>query len=68
MKMIFHFARVADSDITVEGATPGDCYQKAVEERDSQFKQVCFPTTGGKVIDEEKKSLVNPAGKGTLDV
>ena len=62
MKMIFHFARVADSDITVDGTTPGECYQKAVEDRAIQFRQVCFPTTGGKVVEEEKKhSLVSPA-------
>lgn len=61
MKMTFHFARVADSDITVDGATPGECYQNAVEERAAQFKQVCYPTTGGKVVEEEKRhSLVSP--------
>jgi hypothetical protein len=59
MKMVFHFSRVADSDITVEGATPGECYQKAVEERAEQFKAVCFPTTGGKTVVPDP-SLVTP--------
>ena len=62
MKMTFHFARVADADITTEGDSPGACYQKAIDERLVQFEAVAFPTTGGKVIEEDKKSLTNPLG------
>jgi len=32
MKMTFHFSRVADSDITVEGETIAECTQKAFDE------------------------------------
>jgi hypothetical protein len=59
MKIQFHFARVPDADITTEGDNPGDCFQKAVEERGKQFEQVKFPATGGKEITEPK-TLVNP--------
>jgi len=62
MKMIFHFARVADSDITVEGATPGDCYQKAY---DARMKQVTPVKVQGEVVDDA--TLVNPE-KGKLTV
>lgn len=31
--MTFHFSRVADSDITVEGATISECSQKAFDQR-----------------------------------
>jgi hypothetical protein len=33
MKMTFHFSRVADSDITVEGSTVSECTQKAYDQR-----------------------------------
>ena len=48
MKMIFHFSRVVDSDITVEAATFGECVQKAIEER----VRVCTPTKiNGEVVE-----------------
>lgn len=59
MKMSFHFSRIPDADIAVEGDNPGVCFQKAVEERGKQFEQAKFPATGGKEIIEPK-SLVNP--------
>jgi hypothetical protein len=49
MKMIFHFVRAADSDITVEGATPGECYQKAY---DARMIEVTPTTVQGKVVQE----------------
>jgi hypothetical protein len=61
MKMIFHFARVADTDIDVDGATPGECYQKAIDIRRTQFEAVVLPTVG-KIVDEDKKTIVNPLG------
>jgi hypothetical protein len=57
MKMIFHFTRVSDCDITTEGATQGECYQKAIDERMNQFKAASLPATGGKEVDQ---SLVTP--------
>jgi hypothetical protein len=33
MKMTFHFVRVADSDITVEGINVFECTQKAYDQR-----------------------------------
>jgi len=59
MRMTFHFARVADSDITVDGATPGECYQKAYDER---MKQVTPTKVQGEVTED--KSLVSPLGVG----
>ena len=40
MKMTFHFVRIPDSDVTVEGTSIADCTQKAVELRSVQ----CMPT------------------------
>lgn len=40
MKMVFHFSRVIDSDIHVEGADFGDCVRKAIEQR----MAMCTPT------------------------
>jgi hypothetical protein len=40
MKMTFHFVRIPDSDITVEGTSIADCTQKAIELRSVQ----CMPT------------------------
>lgn len=57
MKMIFHFAGVPACDTTTDGETPGECYQKAIDERKAQFEQASLPTTGGKVVDP---SLVSP--------
>jgi hypothetical protein len=65
MKMVFHFARVPDSDITVEGATLGECTQRAYDER---MKQVTPVKVQGEVVGD---SLVSPSGstsKGTLGV
>jgi hypothetical protein len=59
MKISFHFSRVPDADIITEGENPGDCFQKAVIERNKQFEQAKFPATGGKEIIEHK-SLVSP--------
>ena len=57
MKMIYHFSRVPDCDITSGGDTPGECYQKAIDERKEQFEAAAFPTTGGKIVEP---SLVTP--------
>jgi len=62
MKIVYHFARVADTDIAGEGATPGECYQNAVDERKTQLDAASLPTTGGKIVDEDKKTIVNPLG------
>lgn len=48
MKMVFHFIRVPDSDIPVEGATPAECMQKAYDER---MKQVAPIKITGEVIE-----------------
>ena len=40
IKMVFHFSRVIDSDIHVEGADFGECVQKAINER----MKACTPT------------------------
>lgn len=48
MKMIFHFIRVPDSDIPVEGATPAECMQKAYDER---MKQVAPVKITGEVVE-----------------
>lgn len=40
MKMIYHFPRVMDADITVEGETEGVCLDKALAERAKQCKPV----------------------------
>jgi hypothetical protein len=48
MKMIFHFSRVIDSDITVEAENFGDCVQKAIEER----MKACTPTKiNGEIVE-----------------
>jgi hypothetical protein len=33
MKMVFHFIKIPDSDITIEGATMAECLQKAIAAR-----------------------------------
>ena len=48
MKMIFHFARILDSDIPVEGATEGECLDKALAEWMKQCKPVAVK---GEVIE-----------------
>lgn len=55
MKMIFHFSRAVDSDITVEGSDIADCAQKAFNER---MKQVTPNKIQGEVV--EGKSFVDP--------
>lgn len=40
MKMIYHFTRVTDADIAVEGETEGQCLDKALAERAKQCKPV----------------------------
>ena len=49
MKMVFHFVRVPDSDIPVEGATISECTQKAFDER---MKQVTPTSIKGEVFNE----------------
>jgi hypothetical protein len=49
MKMIFHFIRAVDSDITVEGATIVECTQKAY---DARMVEVTPTTIQGKVVPE----------------
>lgn len=49
MKMVFHFVRVADSDITVEGATMAECTQKAF---DARMVEVTPIVIQGKVVQE----------------
>ncbi|MDD3961298.1 MAG: hypothetical protein PHT77_05485 [Bacteroidales bacterium] len=48
MKMIYHFIRVADSDIPVEGADIAECTGKAIAER---MKQVTPTKIQGEVIE-----------------
>ena len=48
MKMVFHFTRVADSDIVVEAATIAECAQKAFDER---MKQVTPTKIQGEVAE-----------------
>jgi len=59
MKIMFHFARIPDADVTTEGDNFGECYQKAVEERQKHFEALRLPASGGKEIIEPK-TLVNP--------
>jgi len=40
MKMIFHFTRIVDSDISVEGETEGQCLDCALQERMKQCKPI----------------------------
>ena len=48
MKMVFHFSRVVDSDITVEAETFGECVQTAIQER----IKACTPTKiNGEVVE-----------------
>jgi len=48
MKMIFHFSRVIDSDITVEADDFGACVQTAIAER----MKACTPTKiNGEVVE-----------------
>jgi len=50
MKMTFHFIRIPDADILAEGATPGECLQKALELRTIQ----CNPTNiNGRVVADD---------------
>jgi hypothetical protein len=46
--MIYHFSRVLDSDIAVEGATEGECLDKALAERMKQCKPVAVK---GEVVE-----------------
>jgi hypothetical protein len=55
MKMVFHFSRVVDSDITVEGSNVAECAQRAFDER---MKQITPTKIQGEVIED--KTLVNP--------
>ena len=48
LKMIYHFARILDSDIPVEGATEGECLDKALAERMKQCKPVAVK---GEVVE-----------------
>jgi len=48
MKMIFHFIRVVDADITVEAETFGECVERAIQER----IKACTPTKiNGEVVE-----------------
>jgi hypothetical protein len=49
MKMVFHFIRVIDSDITVEGATMAECMQKAL---DARITEVTPRRIVGEVVPE----------------
>lgn len=40
MKMVFHFIRVSDADITVDGSDISECVKKAVEQRMVQVTPV----------------------------
>jgi hypothetical protein len=55
MKMVFHFTRATDSDITVEGSTIAECAQRAFNER---MKQITPTKIQGEVVED--KTLVNP--------
>jgi hypothetical protein len=57
MKMTFHFVRVPDSDITVDGATFAECTQKAYDER---MKQVTPTKIQGELTES---SLVSAPQK-----
>jgi hypothetical protein len=48
LRMIYHFARVLDSDIAVEGNTEGECLDKAMLERAKQCKPVAVK---GEVVE-----------------
>lgn len=48
MKMIFHFPRIADTDIPVEAETEGQCLDKALSERMKQCKPVAVK---GEIIE-----------------
>ena len=48
MRMIFHFSRVIDADISVEAETFGECVNMAIQER----IKACTPTKiNGEVIE-----------------
>lgn len=48
LKMIYHFSRVLEKDITVEGSTEGECLDRALYER----MQQCKPTAvKGEVVE-----------------
>jgi len=49
MKMVFHFIRAIDSDITVEGATMAECMQKAL---DARMAEVTPRRIQGEVVPE----------------
>jgi len=49
MKMVFHFVRVVDSDITVEGETIVECTQKAL---DLRMAEVTPRRIQGEVVNE----------------
>ena len=49
MKMVFHFVRAVDSDITVDGETIADCTQKAL---DLRMAEVTPRRIQGEVVNE----------------
>ena len=49
MKMVFHFIRVIDSDITVEGATMIECMQKAL---DARMAEITPRRIQGEIVNE----------------
>jgi hypothetical protein len=55
MRMVFHFPRAADSDITVEGSTIAECAQRAYNER---MRQITPTKIQGEVVED--KTLVSP--------
>jgi hypothetical protein len=48
LKMIYHFPRILDSDIAVEGETEGQCLDKAIAERTKMCKPVAVK---GEIIE-----------------
>ena len=55
MKMLFHYPRISESNITVDGADMVECAQKSFAER---MKQVTPTKLQGEVVDD--KTLVKP--------
>ena len=48
MKMIYHFPRILDSDITVDGESEGMCLDKALAERMKQCRPI---SVKGEVVE-----------------
>jgi len=48
LKMVFHFPRILDSDITVDGESEGMCLDKALAERMKQCRPI---SVKGEVVE-----------------